>query len=778
MRFVAILFALFILSHLFSSAHSLGDSIGENQILKDDDTLVSESGIFVLGFFYGNTTKKTRYLGLWYNFSTDVIVWVANRENPITKSFASLQLKENGNLDILQSQTSEMVNTTGQVDIVWSSDSSNIVGNTKSMNQTVAKLSDSGNLIVTNGGRQIWQSFDYPTDTYLPDNQKFFRFGPWNGAWFNGLNGMISTQRMYRYVDNETTTFYEYDDVAKDTYIRFTIFPNISISRMIWKVKEPYWVSDNGNIEEEDESDCGLYSKCGTNGICKSQVSNQCDCFHGFQPKSSNSRVSEDTLGCQREGKINCSDENVFLEINNLKIPDTTNSTIDKNMSLAECGVACKDNCSCVAYAPLYLIGFSPRGCIMWYGDLIDTISWNQGGQSLYLRSTNSRISNDDSKESNKKTTIIVAVSVGVFIILLSVGISLWIKTRSQRGISTSHNQNLKWKDEVSLFSITVISSATNNFSSDNKIGQGGFGSVYKGTMEDGMDVAVKRLSKCSGEGLDEFMNEVVVIAKLQHKNLVRLLGCCMEGDEKILVFEFMKNNSLDNIIFGENRHMLDWPKRVEIIKGITKGLLYLHQDSRIKVIHRDLKAANILLDDDMNPKITDFGTARLFDAGQMEGNTGRIIGTYGYMSPEYASRGNFSIKSDVFSFGVLLLEIISGKKNRVFYKHDSKFNLLEEAWIQYNDQKTIMLLDKCLISSSSISEVVRFIKIGLLCVQDLAIDRPTMYDVLMFMLINDTAIVQEPKRPIFCNGGKLKSSFGVLNSTFNDVTLTRIEGR
>ncbi|KMZ59416.1 Protein kinase [Zostera marina] len=188
---------------------------------------------------------------------------------------------------------------------------------------------------------------------------------------------------------------------------------------------------------------------------------------------------------------------------------------------------------------------------------------------------------------------------------------------------------NRKWTDEIQLFDFLTISSSTNNFSNTNVIGQGGFGIVYKGIMEDGQEIAVKRLERPSEQGLNDFMNEVVLIAKLQHRNLVQLLGCCMENDERILVYEFMKNASLDTFIFGEKRHLLDWPKIVEIIIGIARGLLYLHQDSRLRIIHRDLKPANILLDDMMNPKISDFGTARLFDAGQLEENTRRVIGTY-----------------------------------------------------------------------------------------------------------------------------------------------------
>ncbi|KAJ9553609.1 hypothetical protein OSB04_017654 [Centaurea solstitialis] len=222
--------------------------------------------------------------------------------------------------------------------------------------------------------------------------------------------------------------------------------------------------------------------------------------------------------------------------------------------------------------------------------------------------------------------------------------------------------------DSMPFFSLHEIAKATDNFSINNKIGEGGFGPVYKGVLEDGKEVAVKRLSETSQQGLDEFKNEVICIAKLQHRNLVKLLGYCIHGNELILVYEYMANKSLDCFLFDETRSsILDWPQRFHIINGMARGILYLHQDSHLQIIHRDLKAGNILLDANMNLKISDFGLARKFVGKDVMAKTKKVVGTYGYISPEYPVHGRFSIKSDVFSFGVLVLEIVSGKKNREF---------------------------------------------------------------------------------------------------------------
>nr|XP_017252448.1 PREDICTED: cysteine-rich receptor-like protein kinase 6 [Daucus carota subsp. sativus] len=313
--------------------------------------------------------------------------------------------------------------------------------------------------------------------------------------------------------------------------------------------------------------------------------------------------------------------------------------------------------------------------------------------------------------------------------------------------------ENKVESNKFPLIRLSLIQTATQQFSMENKLGEGGFGPVYKGTLVDGKEIAVKRLSRNSGQGLQEFKAEVTLIAKLQHKNLVKLLGCCLEGRELLLVYDYMPNKSLDVHLFDSTMGaQLDWTTRLSIINGIARGILYLHEDSRLRIIHRDLKASNILLDHEMNPKISDFGMARIFGSNQIQANTNRVVGTYGYMAPEYAMEGIFSVKSDVYSFGVLLLEVVSGRKNSGFHLAGNGHSLLTYTWNLWSSGKGLELMDPSLSDTYVESEVLKCIQIGLLCVQEDPADRPIMSTVV-HMLGSSTIPVRQPTQPAFSVG-------------------------
>ncbi|XP_022142137.1 cysteine-rich receptor-like protein kinase 29 isoform X2 [Momordica charantia] len=356
-----------------------------------------------------------------------------------------------------------------------------------------------------------------------------------------------------------------------------------------------------------------------------------------------------------------------------------------------------------------------------------------------------------DGPDGKGNTTAIIIIVVSILsAVILVIGILRMYKRKSKipsneveiKGVAFQEATDEISRVETIQFDFHTIKVATDEFSDENKLGQGGFGVVYK-------NIAVKRLSRDSGQGNVEFRNEVLMLAKLQHRNLVRLLGFCLEGNERLLIYEFLPNGSLDHFIFDPvKRTILDWKRRYKIISGIARGLLYLHEDSRIRIIHRDLKASNILLDGKMNPKIADFGMARLFEVDETRGQTNRIVGTYGYMAPEYAYHGQFSSKSDVFSFGVLILEIISGQTVHSFDKGGENENLLSFAWKNWKAGTPENVIDMISSSSSSI-EMIRCIHIGLLCVQANVADRPTMTSVVM-MLNSFSLTLSLPSQPAF----------------------------
>nr|AGT17379.1 hypothetical protein SHCRBa_240_C21_F_200 [Saccharum hybrid cultivar R570] len=323
---------------------------------------------------------------------------------------------------------------------------------------------------------------------------------------------------------------------------------------------------------------------------------------------------------------------------------------------------------------------------------------------------------------------------------------------------------------ESLLCDLSTLRAATDNISVENKLGQGGFGPVYKGTLQDGQEIAVKRLSATSQQGQVEMKNEVVLLAKLQHRNLVRLLGCCIEEHERLLVYEFLTNNSLDKILFDPARQQeLGWGLRQRIIEGIGRGLLYLHEDSRLTIIHRDLKASNILLDADMNPKISDFGLAKLFSIDSSVGNTSNIAGTYGYMAPEYALLGIFSAKSDVFSYGVLVLEIVTGRRNSYTHALGPSEDLLTYVWRHWSRGSVQPLLEGCPDEGLRAQEMLRCIHVGLLCVQEDPHIRPTMASVVV-MLNSRSITLPAPAAPAYAVPGQGITVRGVASQGLIDV--------
>ncbi|XP_044451987.1 putative receptor-like protein kinase At4g00960 [Triticum aestivum] len=341
-----------------------------------------------------------------------------------------------------------------------------------------------------------------------------------------------------------------------------------------------------------------------------------------------------------------------------------------------------------------------------------------------------------------------IASSVVLLLILLSV----FAFIRFKRKIKAAEDDNPFQKMARALiFDLTALQEATQNFSEANKLGEGGYGIVYKGILPDGQEIAVKKLLGATEHGLHQLRNEVLLLAELQHKNLVRLQGFCSHRGDTLLVYEYIKNGSLDNFLFDTSEvNTLNWEQQYNIILGIAKGILYLHEDSSPRIIHRDLKANNILLDEEMDPKIADFGLARLLQEGHTHTQTTRAAGTLGYMAPEYAIHGSVSTKIDIFSFGVLVFEIITRRRN-CSSDYGDTVNLISDVWNYWTKGTISQMMDESL-NGYPRSQALRCIHIGLLCVQPDPDDRPQISTVI-FMLTRDTMELQPPAQPAFFFG-------------------------
>ncbi|AEE28155.1 Leucine-rich repeat transmembrane protein kinase [Arabidopsis thaliana] len=333
-----------------------------------------------------------------------------------------------------------------------------------------------------------------------------------------------------------------------------------------------------------------------------------------------------------------------------------------------------------------------------------------------------------------------VPVAAATLLLFIIVGV-FWKKRRDKNDI----DKELRGLDlQTGTFTLRQIKAATDNFDVTRKIGEGGFGSVYKGELSEGKLIAVKQLSAKSRQGNREFVNEIGMISALQHPNLVKLYGCCVEGNQLILVYEYLENNCLSRALFGKDessRLKLDWSTRKKIFLGIAKGLTFLHEESRIKIVHRDIKASNVLLDKDLNAKISDFGLAKLNDDGNTHIST-RIAGTIGYMAPEYAMRGYLTEKADVYSFGVVALEIVSGKSNTNFRPTEDFVYLLDWAYVLQERGSLLELVDPTLASDYSEEEAMLMLNVALMCTNASPTLRPTMSQVVS--LIEGKTAMQE----------------------------------
>ncbi|KAK3032619.1 hypothetical protein RJ639_036579 [Escallonia herrerae] len=595
-------------------------------LIKDHETIISNNTNFKLAFF-SPANSTSRYVGILYNTPVQTAIWVANRDKPLNDTFGTVAISGDGNLVVLD----------GQQQLIWSSNVSNSMANSS------AQLLDSGNLVLIDKfGRTLWQSFEHPSDSFLqnmrfavsnthekslltswkspsdpsvgiysvginPPNlpqfvawngsNPYWRSGPWNGQIFIGVPDMNSVYNIGFDLtkENDESAYLTFSYLNASTRTYYFMDSEGSLLQRYWYDAKQDWVIIWSAIENE----CDVYGKCGAFGSCDIQDSRLCTCLEGFMPRNLNEWSRKNwTSGCERRTLLQCErntstsnqdKKDGFLKLTTVKVPDFPELSYAEE---SDCGSECLNNCSCVAYA--YNNGI---GCMQWSGNLIDTVKFREsGGVDLYVRVAYSELD----KKTNTDLIIAITVIIGSISILLVIFFAwkcmakgkgkkntsdVFAYGRAENSLEYSHEGSPREKinqvkrEELPVFRFEALAEATENFHAAQKLGQGGFGAVYKvkcrtncfeqhlytylynflaevdaylqGKLSDGQEIAVKRLSRSSGQGMEEFMNEVVVISKLQHRNLVRLLGCCVEGEEKVLIYEYMPNRSLDALLFG-----------------------------------------------------------------------------------------------------------------------------------------------------------------------------------------------------------------------------------
>uniref|UniRef100_A0A251TCA5 Receptor-like serine/threonine-protein kinase n=1 Tax=Helianthus annuus TaxID=4232 RepID=A0A251TCA5_HELAN len=708
MKGAAIFLLLLPLVHIHKTHAVELDTISDSQFLTDGDTLVSRTGFFELGVFRPGSSDN-RYVGIWYKKIPGTVVWVANRDHPITgASPIVLKIDDQGSLIL-----------SNNISTIWSSNL------TTPSPKATAKLEDTGNLVVMDQReRIIWQSFDYPTDTLLPGmklGKDYLRSKEWHlSAWKNNQNpspgdftwgadtlgypenklkqGPQVTFRGGPWSNQRFSGISAFNSSLTFTYKFYPVKNNLNSSGLlessVWVENGTKWqlalslprdICDRYNI-------CSAYASCSINMIQQSVLVWM---KKRFVPRDQKSWERADwSGGCVRRTPLDCKNGSEgFIKYSNIRLPDTEKTWFNMSMSLEECEAKCLKNCSCMAYANPDT-SLQGRGCLLWFDDLFDIRGYSvgNGGQDIFVRMASSELVAESNMKKKGGANIKIILPVAIIGVLLMGCSRHGCCTHEEKGIMprevrklcnitidwsylTKRNQtryflykfswftcvgkslheNNEEDIQLPLFSFSTIANATASFSEKNVLGEGGFGPVYK--------IAVKRLSKTSSQGVNEFKNEVICISKLQHRNLVKLLGCCIEGDERLLIYEYMPNKGLDSFIF-----------------------------------------------------------ARSFGGNEPQAKHTELLAhsKFGYMAPEYALDGVFSTKSDVFSFGVLGARDCEWEENRGFIHPENDHNLVGHAWNVYNEGRSMELLDESIAESCSPPEVLRSIQVGLLCVQQM----------------------------------------------------------
>lgn len=746
---------------LTDSSRKLESLQGIQVILRGNATISSEKKTFKVGFFAPND-ELSWYFGIWYaSIPIRTYVWVANREKPIKNLWsAAAEITEDGKLAVVDQ------------------DSRNIMWETNNVEKASdLRLLEQGDLVLlSSDGRIVWQSFDFPTDTWLPgmnltaerrltswrssvdpapgryslglnppyygEIALFYRnddvsddminlytywtTGNWSGNTFAGVPQM-TIPYIYRFEFRDPFTpmaSFGYTEVqlesgVKPPLTRFVLDRMGQLKQFTWSQQSEVW----NTFWSQPDNMCRVYALCGNLGLCNGNPLSPCQCLNGFRPLNSVSWSKDDfSEGCLREGDATCSDNDMFEEVGAVSHERTM--VVSFSGSRSECETACLKNCSCVGLT----FNSNNNICKNLYGSLLNLRNITSDStfkDNLYVRVQTTGAG----KKKNKKTSLLIGMICGILVIL-SVGIvNLYLRRRRitrRKGEANSgfHVTNLR------VFSYKELHAATRGFSV--KLGHGGFGAVFQGALSDSAAVAVKRLERPGG-GEKEFRAEVCTIGNIQHVNLVRLRGFCSENSHRLLVYDYMPNGPL-SMYLKHGSQSLSWDVRFRIAVGTARGIAYLHEECRNCIIHCDIKPENILLDEDFSAKVSDFGLAKLIGR-----DFSRVLatmrGTWGYVAPEWISGVAITSKADVYSYGMTLLELIGGRRNVEGPPSAGGGGESEkEKWFfppwaarQIIEGNVSMVVDHRLGNMYNEVEAARIGLVAVWCIQDDESTRPTM---------------------------------------------------
>ncbi|KAI4319781.1 hypothetical protein MLD38_033341 [Melastoma candidum] len=724
------------------------DTILPGESLVGNQTLISSGGKFEMGFFSPGDTQKY-YLGIWYKgLPSRTVVWTANRESPVSNpSSADLRLLRNCKLSIVTYSKHQ----------IWSTDS--VPG--ASNGSCSGILLDSGNLVLRGGwdaSNLTWESFHYPTDTWLPgqklgyekgwivntiltswrtsDDPAFGTFNAfvrtngvvqlslsngsdiyWNsGDWMEkqdrirpAMTGLLPSLTVdlginISSVVDKDRVYLEYSVIVPPTLVRIVLQPDGKLQQLVWTVQTQEWKV----IWTQPTPECKVYPFCGASRDCNQRNVPICDKF---------SEASTVSL-CKGEH------DSFFLmpDARVAKEPEFFTSG-----SIESCRQLCASNCSCTAYSYRVM-------CLIWTDEqyTIQHLSNDALLKEIYFRFA------VPSKMRPKVKMVIFILTSIIAILVLGMLVIALMRVRNGEVMYLDHS--------LIVFKYRSLKLATKNFS--DLVGEGGFGSVFMGRLPDSTVVAVKKLHNPL-QGGKQFLAEVSSMGNIQHVNLVRLIGFCAEDLRRFLVFEYMPNGSLASQLFENSLIPLDWHTRYNIAVGIAKGLTYLHERCRDCIIHCDVKPENILLDSEFRPKVADFGLAKLLGRDFSRVIT-TIRGTRGYLAPEWLSGQAITSKVDVFSYGKLLFEIISGKRNIEVENSDihNYFPMTAAKVVTEEDDDVLQVLDSRLGGRADPGQVRRVCRVACWCIQDEEEDRPKMSEVVR--ILEGNLEVDDPPMPLF----------------------------